>query len=261
MTLPNCTAFGTPFGRMPTIDYIKRDAIVKTTRKENLPNFEEGDSHYSFVEFSAFGFESSKFLNSNVSIESDSKVHNLLDHLTYIGLNEVIFTMPQSPQSVEVLIGLHDTSAPHYLLAFNPDVLAKIRLVKNFASVRNHTDSYELCIDVNSEHIFSWLDGLFFAQISNNLKIWGQPISLASPPIIQKGLISLPIAVLDNRNSDCISWVNTQFYKRHRHSKYFTVSGNIKFDSNTFGDAFAFPDRALETTNNLHIKRGNGFGS
>ena len=118
MSLPNSTAVGAVFGRMPTVHNIQRNVVVETTRGKNLPELEERDSHHRLVELPALSFESFEVLNGDVSIEPDGEVHNLPDHLAEVGLDEILFSCTQSLQESIGTEGLQSGTPFHYLLSF-----------------------------------------------------------------------------------------------------------------------------------------------
>ena len=270
MPLPNSTAVSTPFTGMPTINYIKCNMFVKTPCNKVLFESEERNPHNFPVELLSFRAELLEVLYRNVSIILNCKVGNVPDNLTYPICNKVMFLsfglsekLPCKTASVVVLMTLQDTLSFKYVFPSYPDILAKITLAQNLPFWTNNRNSKAFAIHINSKDIsLSCKNFIRFGKVGNNLEVRSQSISLANPALIQQSTVSLPVAILDNGNSDGIPWINPQFDKAHRFSgKGLTVAGNIEFDSNAFGDAFASPDRAFNLAYNLNIKRGNGFGS
>ena len=107
---------------------------------------------------------------------------------------------------------------------------AKISLIQNLASWRYDTDGKLFCVDVNPKDILPhWQFDVFFGQISDNLKVAGQSVGLASPSIKKKVMVSLPIPILDNGNSNPVSGIDSEFHKEHGFGlKCLAISGDVE---------------------------------
>ena len=77
MSLPNSTAVVAELGCMPTINYVKRNSLIKASGIRISLNFPKGILITILLNFLPFGFESFKVLNGNISIIPQGKVGNL----------------------------------------------------------------------------------------------------------------------------------------------------------------------------------------
>jgi len=257
VSLTNSTAVVAELGSMPRIQNVKYDTLVKTTGSKNLLKLEEGHPHYNLVEPLSFGFKSLKILNCYIGIELQGKVCYLLNYLTKVGVNEIPFTSLKPSQRGEIVGTLHHGAPSHYFLSLDPDIHSKVILVQNIAFARKDRNRNAFSVEVDSHDILLWRQfNLFFGKICNNLKIAGQTISLAYPSTLQKVRISLPIAILFDRNSNPISWVNSKFDKVEIFGREsLAVARDIELYSNPSCFAFASPNHSFKIADNLSIER------
>lgn len=163
MPLPNSTAVGTPFARMPAIHDVQMNMIVKTSLLKNLLELEERNTHDNSVEILAFGTKSFKFFNGNISIIPDGEADDFSDHLAEVGLDEIPLSAFCLDQFLSGIVGLENSFAFHKLLVFCPDVPSEIGLVKDSALWRNNAGCEMLGVDINAKRTF------FLCWISDSL--------------------------------------------------------------------------------------------
>jgi hypothetical protein len=264
MPLPDSTAVGTPFARVPAINDVQMNIIVEASLSDDASEPIEWDSQYFPIEPLPLRIESFQLLDGNIGIISISQFDYFPSHLTEIGLDEVPFISPnlfESLFSLETsLIGkrLEHGFSFHNPFTLRPDVLPEIHLANNPAIGRNNADGEMLGIDIYAENIFSMADFLFFRQKSDHLQIRSQSEGLASPSVCKKACESLVIPVLFNRNGSPLSRIHSEFNKEiSLRAESLAVSGNIELDGQTIDFVrLAFPCITDERTANLNIKRG-----
>jgi hypothetical protein len=263
MSIPNSTAVGTPFARVPTTHDVQTNIIIKAPLLKNLFKLIERDSHNGLIESLAFGIESLEFFNTNVSIIFSCNLDYFSDDLAEIGLDKIPFSVPQSFQLFGGVEGLKQGSSVHNLFSLSPNALSEISLVQDFALWRNNADSEVFCVNINAENVLSLPDFFFFGQISNDLKVGSQAKGLAYPTILNQILKSLIVPVLLNWNCDSFSRIHSKVNKElGLCAECFAVSGNVKLDSQSFDFiSFLFPSVTNKGTSDLNIKRGIGFAS
>ena len=172
---------------MPAIHYVQCNSVVETTRRKNLFESVEWDSHDCLIESLSLRTKPLEVLNGNVGIEPQRKVHYLFGHLSKVGLDIIGFGSPKPLKCFDRIEGLQFGASSHYLLSSGVDMPAKISLIQNLASWRYDTDGKLFCVDVNPKDILPhWQFDVFFGQISDNLKVAGQSVGLASPSIKKK---------------------------------------------------------------------------
>jgi hypothetical protein len=71
-TSRNSTAVRAELGSMPTINDVKCNPLVKTTRGKNLSELSKRHSHNDLIKLLSFRFESFEILNGNIGIEPQS---------------------------------------------------------------------------------------------------------------------------------------------------------------------------------------------
>gem|GEM_PF-4109389 len=263
VSLPNSTAVGTELTCMPSINSIEPYVFIKASLLENLFKSIERNMHNFTVEPFAFRTKPMKIFYRNICIISQSHIRNISYNFANPILNKVVLFSLKSSKSLLsiftslICIRLKFRFAFKNMFPFNPDILSKIILMQNFSVRRQHSHSKAFAINVNSENIRSHMSSdIFFRKVRNNLQVWGKPIRLASPAVFEKAFIPLPIAVLFDRNSNPISWVNSKFDKVEIFGREsLAVAGDIELYSNSFCFAFASPNPSFKIADNLSIKR------
>jgi len=263
VSVSQSTAVATPFGSMPTIYNVQLDVVIKASLLKNLPELIKRNPHNNFVKPSAFGFESLKLLDGNISIEPNSKFDNLSDHLTKIGLDKIpfiIFNPFKFPNSIQ---GLKLCPSFHYLLSLNPDLLSKISLIEDFSFWRDYTDSKMLGIDINSKNILSFWNILFLRKISNNLQLFGQTKGFTNPTIFNQTLESLIIPILPDWNGNPVSRIHPQINEEVGFGiEGLAVSRNVELDGQSIDFVgFLSPSITNDRTDDLNIERGVLFAN
>ena len=76
VSFPNSTAVGAPFACVPTINYVQRNIIVKTTLLKDGFELCKRNTHNRSIEPFSFGFEFRKVFNGNLSIKASCKFDN-----------------------------------------------------------------------------------------------------------------------------------------------------------------------------------------
>jgi hypothetical protein len=264
MPLPNSTAVGTPFRCVPAINDVQMNIIIEAPLFEDAFEPIERDSHYGSVEPLPLRVESFEFFDGDVGIISVSQSDDFTNHLTEIGFNEVSFVSfnpfdrPFCPETSPIGIGLEHGSPLHDFPSPDPDMLAEISLIKDFAIRGKDADCIGLGIDIDTENILSMTNFLFFGQESNNLEVFGQSECLANPSIRQQACESLVIPVLFDGNGDALFRIKTESNKEiSLRAERLAVSGDIEL----YGQCVDFirlavPSITNERTANLDIERG-----
>ncbi len=267
MSLTNSTAVVAELGRMPRINDIQYDILVKAPLFKILLESKERNPHDFPIKSFAFWIESLEVFNRNVCIISQSHLSNISNNFSYSVLDEVMLISFSPIQCLirtgtsSICITLENGLPLKYFLPANPKVLPEIVLMQNLTGRRDYRNRKALAIHIDSKNILLQRQFDFvFGKIGDNLKPRSQSIGLATPSVLQQVGVSLKVAVPNNRNCNPIPRIDSKFNKRHSHSKGLAVAGNIEFDSNTFGDAFAFPNSTFQTSINLNVESGPYFG-
>lgn len=258
MSIPDSTAAGTPFGSVPTINFVQNNIIIKTSLFKNLLEFKEWNPHDCSICSSSDRFEFFELLNSDVRIESLCYLNDLSNGLPKGCLDEVRFIISHLHQFFGCSNGLQFCSPFHHLLSSCPDMPSKICLIENFSVRRQNRDCNMFGIYINSEYILPRSNLLLFGEIRNDLTIGSQSKCLADPSVSNERIETLKIPILSDRNCDSVSWINPKFDKKFTFGiKCFTISRNIEFDSNGSKIiSFLFPSLTNERTDNLNIEGG-----
>ena len=267
VSLPDSTAAGTELACMPRIDSIQRNVLVKAPLDKVLLKGKERNTHDLAVEPLSLRAEPLEVLNRNISIISQSHLSNIPDNFTYSVLDKVMLV---SFSPIKCLLGIVASSVSITLqnrlsfkdfLPLNPNILSKVILMQNLSVRRKDRNSKAFAVHVYSKNIPSRRQfNIIFGKISNNLQVRSQSISLAYPSKFKKVRIPLEVAVLLDRHSDTISWINSEFYKWQGHVESLTIARNIEFESNSFGLAFAPPNSTLQRSINLNVESSPLFG-
>jgi hypothetical protein len=269
MTFTHSTAVSTPFTCMVGVDGCESDILVEASGFHG--SFEEQDRHPQnlFIESSALGTESFKVLNGDVSIILDGKVCDVSDNLACPILDEVLLVSSELSESLRgfmasfVCEASKLVSSCHNTLTLNPNVLAKVELLQDFAIGSENTHRIAFAVDINADYISSsgYLS-LRTIQEGNNLTISSQSIGLASPPNSKQVFVSLPVTVLSERNSYTLFGFDAQLNKVIAEGECSGISRDIEFDSDALQDMpFTSNNSTLNITNHLAIKGGTQLGS
>ena len=260
MSFPNSTAVGAPFTCVPTINYVQRNAIVKTTLLKDGFELCKGNAHDGSVEPFSFRFEFGKVFNGDFGIKTDCKFDNLPYHLPQIGLYKIAFCGLELGKFSFGFEGLQCCPANHELFSPGPDMLSKIGLIENLARWSHNGDCKVLGVDVNSKDILSWQIFTFLGKISNDLTVWQQPIGFTNPPVGNQGGIPLEVSVLFDWNRNSLTRNNSKLNKEVGFCREgFAVAGNVEFDTDCFDGLGVFtPSIPYKRADNLNIERG-GF--
>jgi hypothetical protein len=258
MSFPDSTAVGTPFRCMPAINYVQSNIIIEASLFEDASENVKRDSHSFPVEILPLSIESFELFDSNVRIESFGNPDYFGDHLTEIGLDKIPLGSPERFQLLSGLQGLKNSPSFHDFLTPCPNVLTEIGLKQNLSIWSNNADSEMLGVDINAEDILMLGNLLIFGQISDNLSVTNQSVSLAIPSISNQRTVSLPVTVLLDGNSEPLPRIYSQFNKKiGLRAESLAVTGNVEFDSNSIDIlSFAFPDVPFQIANHLTIKWG-----
>ena len=267
MSLPNSTAVGTELGRMPRINDIQHNILVKTSLFEILPESKERNTHNLTIESFALRTESLEVLNGNVSIISQSHFSNIPNDFSYSILDKVMF-ISFSPVQCLIRMGTSSISItlqnrfPFKQLSSSlPDVLPEVILMQNHSFWGKDSNGKAFAVHINSKNVLLQRQfSTVFGKISDNLKSGSKSVGLANPSVLQKVGVSLEVPILFYGNSNSVSWINSKFDERHSHVKGLAISRNIEFDSNSFGYSSASPNSAFQTGVNLNIESGSSFG-
>jgi hypothetical protein len=90
MSLTNSTAMVAELGRMPCINDVQRNILVKIPLHEVLPESKEGNPHDFTIESLSFRTESFEVFNGNVCIVSRSHFGDVPHDFAYSVLDKVI---------------------------------------------------------------------------------------------------------------------------------------------------------------------------
>ncbi len=263
VSLPNSTAVGTEFGRMPTVHYVQRNILVKAPLDNVLLKSKERNTHDFTIESLSFRTETFKVFNRNVGIIPQSQLSNIPNDLTYTILHKVMLISFSNVQCLVCMatsgisITLQNSLPFKNLLPANPDILSEIVLMQNLSFWRNNRNRKAFAIHINSKNILLQRQfNVIFGKIRNEFKSGSQAIGCATPPRLNQIRIPLEVAILDNRDSDTMFRINCKFNKGHRTSfKVFrNIFSDIEFQSNSFGLAFASPYRTFNITDNIRMK-------
>jgi hypothetical protein len=256
--LSHSTAMATPFARMPAIHDIQSNIIVEASLFEYVSELKEWDSHDFSIESLSFGTEFCELFDCNIGIEPLGNYDYLHNHLTEISFDKILFSCSQSLQLPESLLGLKHSSPFHYFFPLNPDILAEISLIQNFAFGTDNADGEMLGVDINTENIIPMDNLLLLGQVCDNLAFGSQPISLANPFIRDKRTISLPVSVLPDGNGNPFSRIHSKFNEEVRlRAECLAIPRAVELhDQSTDFLCFLIPDISLDVANDLTIKRG-----
>ena len=267
VSLPNSTAVGTELRGMPRIDDIQRNVLVKAPLNEILLEGKEGNTHNLTIEPFSFWTEPLEVLNGNISIVSQSHFSNVPYNFPYSVLDKVVFVSFSSIQCLLSIgtssIGIGTKSALPFkqFLPSMPNVLSKIILMQNLPLLgRDYRNRKAFAVYINSQNILA-LRGcnILLGEICDNFQFGGQTIGLASPSSFEKVIISLKIPILLYRDSNSMSWINSQFDERNGFGKGLGVAWDIEFDSNSFRFSLASPNGTFKTCKNLDIESSPCF--
>ena len=140
-------------------------------------------------------------------------------------------------------------------------VLSEVILVQNLPFGGDDGNRKAFAVHINSDDVLLRRQfSLFLGEISDNLKSGSQSVGLACPSGLQKVGISLEIAILNNRDRDGFLGKHGELHERHRHIKCLAIAGNVEFEGNSSGFAFASPYRTFNIADNLRIKGGAFLG-
>ena len=267
MSLPNSTAAGAELGRMPRINDVQRNILVKAPLRKILLEGKERNAHNLPVELFAFWAESFEFLYGNVGIVSESHFGNVPHNLSYSILDKIMFVSFGYLKCLLRIgtsgIGMGTQPALPFkqLLPPLPDVLSEVILVQNLPFGGDDGNRKAFAVHINSENVLLRRQfSLVLGEISDNLKPGGKTVGLACPSGLQKVGISLEIAILNNRDRDGFLGKHGELHERHRHIKCLAIAGNVEFEGNSSGFAFASPYRTFNIADNLRIKGGAFLG-
>ena len=258
MSFPNSTAVGTPFRGMPAINDVQMNVIVKAPLSEYVLEQGKGNPHDGPVEPLAFWLEFGKLLCGNFSVKAFGKLDYLADDLPKIGLHKVALCGFELFELLFGSNGLKDGSSSHNLLAPCPDVPAKIGLIKDFAFGRNDRHSEVFGVHINPKNVLLLWDLLVLGEISDNLAVWEQAVSPASPSVGDKRGIALEVPVL--LDWDCNPFAG-DYAKLNEEVGFcgecFAVAWDVEFDANGFSEsAFLAPRFTNEGANDLNVEGG-----
>ena len=268
MPLPNSTAVGTELGCMPRINDIQCNILVKAPLFEVPLEGKERNTHDLPIKSFAFWTESLEVLDGNVRIISQSHFSNVPNNFSYSVLDEIML-ISFSPLQCLICIGTSSIGITlknglpfRQLLPSLPDVLPEVVLMQNLASRRDYRNSKALAVHIDSKDILLQRQSDFvFGKIGDNLEVGSQSVSLARPTIIQKGFVPLPVAILDKRNCNSVSRIDSQFHKiKGFGGEGLAVPGDIEFDRYAFGLPLASPNSTFQTSINLNIESSSYFG-
>jgi len=258
VSLSQSTAMATPFTRMPTINNVQADVVVKTPLFKDMSKQIKWNTHNSSVEPFAFNLKPFQVFNSDFSVESIGDSNYFSGYLPEICLNEIFFSVFEFGKFLGSLEKLKLGSSCHNPLSPGPDMPSQICLIENLALRRENADSEIFSIDVYSQNVFSRRNFLSARKISYYFQIFGQSESLANPTVTDECLESLIVSVLSNWNSDSPSRIQAEIHKEMSFgSEGFTVSWNVEFNCQTVDlDDLLLPSVSYEATPNLNIEGG-----
>jgi len=261
VSVSQSTAMATPFTRMPTINNVQADVVVKTPLFKDTFKQIKWNTHNSSVEPFAFNLKPFQVFNSDFSVESIGDSNYFSDYLSKVCLNEVLFLVFEFGKFLSSLGRLKFGSSCHNSLSPSPDVTSQICLIKNLAFRRENADSEIFSIDVYSQNVFSRRNFLSVRKISYYFQIFGQSKSLANPTVTDECLESLIVSVLFDGKGNSFSWVHSQLHEEISFSSEgFTVSRDVEFNCQTVDlDGLLLPSVSHETTPNLNIEGGSSL--
>jgi len=258
MSLTHRTAMSAPFACVPSIHDVQMNITVKTSLLKDLSELEERNTHNGSVESSAFSSEPVELFNSDFSVKSFCDSDNFPDNLSEICFDKISFIGFNHFKLSNRVNGLEQSLSFHNLLSFSPDMLSEISLIKCFAFGGNNTDGKMFRVNVNAKNIFSLFNNLFFGKIGDNLQIFCQSESLASPSVINQALKSLIVPILFDWNGNPYLRINSKPDEEIDFcAESLAVSRNIELDSQSVGFlSFLFPSIANKAASDLNIERG-----
>ena len=205
VSVPNSTAVGTPFGCVPAINFDQANVSVEASGCEDLNELCEGDAHHSLVELAAYWLEPCELFDGDVSIEPLGDTDYFLNDLGKVGLDVVGFFVANPV--LDSLVG-HLSLAFHELPAPNVNVLPEIGLVENLPVGCKDSDCKVLGVDIDSENWFcSFCEDVVWLTEVGDDSIPVQSVSLADPAVSQEGLEALVVPVLNDWESETLTWV------------------------------------------------------
>ena len=172
--ITHSTAVSTPFGSVPTIRSIESDFFIKTPALKQLFKFVKRYPHDLLVGPFSERLEPFKVFNGDLGVISKSHVSDFFNDFSESIPDKISFRFPQflkgSVGSMAAFISKRAKflSPLKYFLSFNPDVLSEVGLFENLAPGGNNRHSETFCIDINSEHIWSfWESTTFFRNLTS----------------------------------------------------------------------------------------------
>ena len=258
MSVSQSTAMGTPPARVPTTDCVQMNIIVEASLFEDASEYVKRDMEDIPVVFPAFRVEPFEVFDCDISIKSLGDFDYFSNHLTKVCPDEIPLVSANLPEGFLLANRLENCFPLHELLPPCPDMLPEISLIENLTIRGKHTHRIGLCVHINPEDVLPAGNLLLFAEVCNNLPIFGQPISLARPPSDNQGSESLVIPVLLNRNSHPPSGIQTKPDEEIRlRAERLAVSGNIELDGASFNpSSLASEYASLDIANRLAVEGG-----
>jgi len=268
MPFTHSTAMSAPLRSVVGIESCESDSLVKASSFKGLLEEQDRYSQDLLVEPSALGPEPLEVFDSDVSIIFESQLGDLFDNLAYAVLDEVLLFCPEPSQGLDSFMasfvseGAELAPSLHNTLPFNPNVLAEVELFKDFAFRSEDADSKALAIDINPDYVLSSRHLSFRAvQESDYLSAGSQAISLTCPAVAEQVLVSLPIAVLPERDSYTLFGPDAQLNEVITKGEGSCISGDVELDSNCVESmSLGIDNTAFNITNHLTIEGGLSLG-
>jgi len=230
MSVVHCTAVGTPFGSVVSVNNLKRDTELFTVRFKKFSESSVRNAvNLSIALFVKLVFSPSdaELFNGDGSIVRLSKVQNFFDNLTASGFDEIslfVFKLLEvflSFSRAVVGVALKFLSPFKIFPLFLSYISSKVKLPLHFRSL-SVKDSYggkrvRTNIDADDKSsVILWLRKLLFKDNSNPATSQKQDVAKA-PSIVKEGVESFELIVKFNRNckgltrriSDLKTWVSS----------------------------------------------------